>query len=62
MVETMRIDLHCHTGSRAIPDSPVAASARCWQRAIRVQAITDHNEIRGALELRERVDAEVATR
>ena len=55
----MRIDLHCHT--EVSRDSTIPLSqrpARCWQRAIRVQAITDHNEIRGALELRERVDAE----
>jgi predicted metal-dependent phosphoesterase TrpH len=59
VVETMRIDLHCHT--EVSRDSTIPLSqrpARCWQRAIRVQAITDHNEIRGALELRERVDAE----
>ena len=44
-VETMRIDLHCHTEVSRDPTIPVAVVPRRWQRAIRVQA-TDHTDPR----------------
>jgi predicted metal-dependent phosphoesterase TrpH len=50
--ETMRIDLHCHTA--ASPDSitPIEAiPARCLERGIQIQAITDHDCIWGAQQL-----------
>jgi predicted metal-dependent phosphoesterase TrpH len=52
----MKIDLHCH--SQASPDcvTPlVDIPARCAQRQIGVQAITDHNLIWGAQKLRDLV-------
>jgi predicted metal-dependent phosphoesterase TrpH len=55
----MKIDLHCH--SEASPDSSTPLQLipdRCRERGIRVQAITDHNVISGALELRAMVENE----
>lgn len=52
----MRIDLHCHT--EASPDSitPIDAFPRlCLDAGIAVQAITDHDQIWGAVRLRELV-------
>jgi len=52
----MRIDLHCHT--EASPDciTPLALIAdRCRQQGIDVLAITDHNLIKGAVQLRQMV-------
>jgi predicted metal-dependent phosphoesterase TrpH len=53
---TMKIDLHCH--SEASSDCITLLDlfpARCLERQIRVQAITDHNEIWGAQKLKEMV-------
>lgn len=53
---TMKIDLHCH--SEASPDCRTPLDlfpARCRVREVRVQAITDHNTIDGALRLQEMV-------
>lgn len=48
----MRIDLHCHTEASHDCSSPLdAVLTRCRQQNIAVQAVTDHNEIAGALEL-----------
>jgi len=52
----LRIDLHGHTdvsGDSSI--SPEMLLARCRAQGIGVQAITDHNEIRGALAVRSQV-------
>ncbi len=55
----MKMDLHCHSEASADCITPIAQMpARCLERAIRVQAITDHNEIWGALQLRDLVAAE----
>jgi predicted metal-dependent phosphoesterase TrpH len=57
--ETMRIDLHCHT--EASPDciTPIkAVPARCIERGIQVQAITDHDCIWGAQKLQDLVAEE----
>lgn len=49
----MRIDLHCHTKASHDCASPFdAVLTRCRQQSIAVQAVTDHNEIHGALELK----------
>lgn len=49
----MRIDLHCHTEASHDCSSPLdAVLTRCRQQSIAVQAVTDHNEIRGAVELK----------
>lgn len=49
----MRMDLHCHTEASHDCASPLdAVLLRCRQQNIAVQAVTDHNEIRGAVELR----------
>jgi predicted metal-dependent phosphoesterase TrpH len=49
----MRIDLHCHTEASHDCASPLdAVLTRCRQSSIAVQAVTDHNEIKGALELK----------
>lgn len=53
----MKIDLHCH--SEASPDciTPITQMPeRCLRRGIRIQAITDHNEIWGAQKLQELVE------
>ena len=48
----MKIDLHCHTEASADCITPLELiPQRCLQQGIRIQAITDHDEIRGALEL-----------
>ena len=50
--QTMRMDLHCHSEASADCITPIAAfPARCKERGIHVQAITDHNEIWGAQKL-----------
>ena len=57
-LELMKIDLHCHSEASADCITPIAQiPARCEARAIRVQAITDHNEIWGAQKLQELVAA-----
>ena len=55
----MKIDLHCH--SEASPDCStplVLFPARCRQRGVWVQAITDHNQIWGAQKLQEILEEE----
>jgi predicted metal-dependent phosphoesterase TrpH len=55
----MKIDLHCH--SEASPDCStplVLFPARCRERGVRIQAITDHNVIWGARKLQELVEEE----
>lgn len=55
----MKIDLHCHTEASVDCVTPLAAiPARCRQQEIRVQAITDHNEVWGAQELQKMVASE----
>ena len=52
----MRIDLHCHTRVSGDSLTPLEAiPARCREQEIAVQAITDHWEIRGAQQLKARV-------
>lgn len=54
----MRMDLHCHTEASHDCVTPLqSVLRRCRQQYIAVQAITDHNQIRGALELREMATA-----
>lgn len=58
----MKIDLHCHT--EASPDSSTPLELippRCDERAVRVQAITDHNAIWGAQKLKEMVEQQADT-
>ncbi|HEY3474416.1 MAG TPA: PHP domain-containing protein, partial [Anaerolineales bacterium] len=53
----MKIDLHCHTEASADCSTPLALfPARCRERGVWVQAITDHNEIWGAQKLQEMVE------
>jgi predicted metal-dependent phosphoesterase TrpH len=48
----MKIDLHCHTEASYDCTTPLDAIVeRCREQEVVVQAITDHNEIWGALEL-----------
>jgi predicted metal-dependent phosphoesterase TrpH len=55
----MKIDLHCHTEASYDCLIPVATIPdRCHQQEIRVQAITDHNEIWAAQQLKEALDAQ----
>ncbi|HZD09842.1 MAG TPA: PHP domain-containing protein, partial [Candidatus Binatia bacterium] len=52
----MKIDLHCHT--EVSPDclTPLALiPPRCLEQDIRIQAITDHDQVRGAQELQQMV-------
>ena len=50
--EYMRIDLHCHTEASHDCRTPLLEVAdRCLERQLDVLAVTDHNEIWGALEL-----------
>jgi hypothetical protein len=55
----MKIDLHCHSEASTDCLSPLTEfPARCREQGLRVQAITDHNEVWGAQKLREIVAAE----
>ena len=55
----MKIDLHCHTEASADCSTPLELfPARCRERGVWVQAITDHNEIWGAQKLQEMVEEE----
>jgi predicted metal-dependent phosphoesterase TrpH len=55
-IETMRVDLHCHSEASSDCWTPLEAFlTRCPQEGIAVQAITDHNEIWGAVKLQEMV-------
>lgn len=50
----MHIDLHCHSEASHDCITPLSSfPARCQQRGIAVQAITDHNQIWGAKQLQE---------
>lgn len=56
----MKVDLHCH--SQASPDCSTPLDlipGQCLARGIEVQAITDHNTIKGAVALRKKVEAEI---
>jgi predicted metal-dependent phosphoesterase TrpH len=49
----MKMDLHCHTEASYDCTTPLEAIIeRCREQEVAVQAITDHNEIWGALELK----------
>jgi predicted metal-dependent phosphoesterase TrpH len=53
----MKVDLHCHSEASADCITPLTLiPERCREREIRVQAITDHNEIWGAQELKSLVE------
>jgi predicted metal-dependent phosphoesterase TrpH len=55
----MKIDLHCHSEASADCSTPLALfPARCRERGVRVQAITDHDQIWGAQKLQEIVEEE----
>ena len=55
----MKIDLHCHSEASADCSTPLALfPARCRERGVWIQAITDHNEIWGAQKLQEMVEEE----
>lgn len=55
----MKIDLHCHSEASHDCSTPIELfPARCRERGVRVQAITDHNEIWGAQKLQEIVEEE----
>lgn len=58
----MRIDLHCHTEASGDCLTPIELfPERLRQQQIQVQAITDHNEVWGALKLQEMVLAATET-
>jgi predicted metal-dependent phosphoesterase TrpH len=58
-VPTMKVDLHCHSEASHDCITPLAdIPQQCRQAGIQVQAITDHNEIWGAKELKALVDAD----
>lgn len=51
---TMRIDLHCHTEASHDCRTPLAQiPGRCIERNLDVLAVTDHNQVWGALKLQE---------
>jgi predicted metal-dependent phosphoesterase TrpH len=55
----MKIDLHCHTEASADCSTPLELfPARCRERGVWVQAITDHDQIWGAQKLQEMVEEE----
>ena len=55
----MKIDLHCHSEASADCSTPLEFfPARCRERGVWVQAITDHNEVWGAQKLQELVEQE----
>lgn len=59
---TMRLDLHCHSEASSDCITPLSSfPARCRAAGIRVQAITDHNEIWGAQQLQKMLADEGAT-
>lgn len=58
-IDVIRVDLHCH--SEASPDCSTPLESipeRCRQRGIHYQAITDHNQIWGAQQLKAFLDKE----
>lgn len=55
----MKIDLHCHSEASADCSTPLELfPARCRERGVWVQAITDHDQIWGAQKLQEMVEEE----
>ena len=57
--DTMRIDLHCHSEASWDSSSPLKEiPERCVEKKIRIQAITDHDNIWGAQELQKSVLAQ----
>jgi predicted metal-dependent phosphoesterase TrpH len=55
----IKVDLHCHSEASADCVTPIPLiPARCIEREVRVQAITDHNEIWGAQQLQKLVQDE----
>ncbi len=59
---TMKIDLHCHSEASHDSSTPLALIPdRCRQQKIRVQAITDHNQVWGAQKLQQMVEDEGCT-
>lgn len=53
----MKVDLHCHSQASYDCSTPLAdIPPRCLEQGIRVQAITDHNEIWGAQRLQALVE------
>ena len=55
---TMKIDLHCHSEASHDSSTPLGLiPGRCLDRDVSVQAITDHDQIWGAIELKEMVEA-----
>jgi predicted metal-dependent phosphoesterase TrpH len=53
---TMKIDLHCHSEASHDSSTPLGLiPGRCLERDIRVQAITDHDQVWGAQKLQELV-------
>ena len=54
---SMKIDLHCHSEASHDSSTPLELiPARCLERDVSVQAITDHDQIWGAQKLREMVE------
>jgi predicted metal-dependent phosphoesterase TrpH len=52
----MKVDLHCHSEASHDCTTPLTIfPQRCKQQGVRVQAITDHNQIWGAQKLQELV-------
>jgi predicted metal-dependent phosphoesterase TrpH len=55
---TMKIDLHCHSEASHDCSTPLELiPGRCIDRDLSVLAITDHDQIWGALKLKEMVDS-----
>jgi predicted metal-dependent phosphoesterase TrpH len=58
-IKMMRVDLHCHTEASWDCTTPLDLFPdRCRKRSIAVQAITDHDEVRGAQRLKALVEAQ----
>jgi predicted metal-dependent phosphoesterase TrpH len=54
---TIKVDLHCHSEASSDCSTPLEFfPERCEKREVRVQAITDHNEIWGAQRIKELVE------
>jgi predicted metal-dependent phosphoesterase TrpH len=59
--EMMKIDLHCHTEASHDCTTPLQKIIdRCHMTNIQVQAITDHNQVWGALKLQEMTQGDSA--
>jgi len=58
-LDVLRIDLHCHSEASHDCSTPLESiPERCRQRGIHFQAITDHNQIWGAQQLKAVLDRE----